>query len=372
MYCLVDTEKFFVTWQLLEHPDKKASASPEAREMHSTCCQYGNMLIIGGRNERGEILSDVWVLRFLKSSSSIQLRAGNGDAGQQTPAVCTASEDKNKDEGTLIDPDLTSAARLRDSSELAEVLSESESNGVQCGAAISSSVGGIDFTGHIQELDLSASEQKWQKTEAPSTAPAPTASLPNLQRNQLFWTMLDNLTLPVGRCAHSAAVSEGDVFVCGGFSEGGITDIVLKRALSPPLTPSPALRSGNTSNLKSSNSTAIYGAKDEDEEEQRGTVWCPITLETATPTPSVLPTTIGGRFGHAMCAVSAPLLSHIHKTVQSSSSKRGSGPKEASEDDPDKLNPISGSSFLIFGGVSAERDFGDIWLVTGASRDSNS
>jgi hypothetical protein len=330
------------------------------------------MLIIGGRNERGEILSDVWVLRFLKSSSSVQERAGNGDAGQQTSAVGTASEDKNKDEGTLIDPDLTGAARLRDSSELAEVLSESKSDGVQRGAAVSGSVGGIDFTGHIHELDLSASEQKWQKKETTSTAPAPTASYPSLQRNQLFWTLLDNLKLPVGRCAHSAAVSEGDVFVCGGFSEGGITDIVLKRALSPPVTPTPVLHSGNTSNLKSSNSTVMYSVKVEDEEEQRGTVWCPITLETASPTPSAPSTTIGGRFGHAMCAVSAPLLSHIHRTVQSSSSKRGSSPKEATEDDPDKLNPISGSSFLIFGGVSAERDFGDIWLVTGASLDRNS
>jgi hypothetical protein len=348
----------------LEHPDKKASASPEAREMHSTCCQYGNMLIIGGRNERGEILSDVWVLRFLKSSSSIQQRAGNGEAGQQTSAVGTASEDKNKDAGTLIDPDLTGAARLRDSSELAEVMSESKSDGVQRGAVVSGSVGGIDFTGHIHELDLSASEQKWQKKETTSTAPAPAASFPSLQRNQLFWTLLDNLKLPVGRCAHSAAVSEGDVFVCGGFSEGGITDIVLKRALSPPVTPTPV--------LKSSNSTVMYSVKVEDEEEQRGTVWCPITLETPTPTPSALSTTIGGRFGHAMCAVSAPLLSHIHRTVQSSSSKRGSPPKEATEDDTDKLNPNSGSSFLIFGGVSAERDFGDIWLVTGASLGSNS
>jgi hypothetical protein len=320
------------------------------------------MLIIGGRNDRGEILSDVWVLRFLKNSSSVQQRAGSDDAGRLNPAVGKVSENEDKEKGTHTDPDLSGAARLRDSSELGEILAESESSDIQCGAVYSGSMGGIEFSGHIQELDLSAREQKWQKTEAPSTAPAAAAaSLPTLQRNQLCWTMLDNLKLPLGRCAHSAAVSEDDVFVFGGFSEGGITDVVLKRTLSPTLTPTPALHAG---------SKALHSA--EKEEESRGAVWCPITLKTAAPTPSAPPTTIGGRFGHAMCAVSAPLLGHIHRTVRSSGSKQGSRPQEASEDDIDKLIPISQNAFLIFGGVSAERDFGDLWLVTGASRYSNS
>ena len=358
LFSRLDPENFFVTWHLLEQPGKKA---PEAREMHSTCCQYGNMLIIGGRNERGEILSDVWVLRCEgSSSSSVQQRVEGGDAVQLSPV---GAGDTREDKAFLRDSELSTA------SELPEIPNESQADHIECGAANSGAVGGGEFTGVIQELDLSAKDQKWHKAETPIIAPAAAASLPSVYSNQLSWTMLDNLTLPVGRCAHAAAVSEGDVFVCGGFSEGGISDVVLKRALSPPLTP--ALHTGSASVSKSSDSKASHSI-DEKEGESRGAVWCPITLEIATAKPPAMPATIAGRFGHAMCAVSDPLLGHIQRTVQSSSSKQNSHQQEARKEDANKLNPASQSALLIFGGVSAERDFGDMWLVTGGIRDSNS
>lgn len=361
----IDTDKLFVTWHLLEHPDEKPSASPEAREMHSTCCQYGNMLIIGGRNERGEILSDVWVLSSKRNSSSIQ-HGAEGSNGRQAPVLVPAAATEERESAHPGDPEVNGTDPTKDSLEIAEVLNESESSLIQCGALHSGSAGGGEFRGIIQELNLTAKEQKWQKTVTAITSPPASASIPSLSgnQNQMFWTILDNLKLPVGRCAHSAVVSGGDVFVCGGFSEGGITDVILQRALSLPLNIIPA---------ESSDSKALHSAELElvlKEEGSGGAAWCPIMFETVPPVPTALANPIEGRFGHCMCAVSDPLLGHIHRAAHSRSSKQDSHPQGASIDDSNKLNQASRSAFLIFGGVSAEQDFGDIWIVTGARRDS--
>ena len=57
-YIITDIEKFFVTWILLKNP----GPNPGMREMHSTCFSDGKMIIMGGRNEKGDILSDCWIL----------------------------------------------------------------------------------------------------------------------------------------------------------------------------------------------------------------------------------------------------------------------------------------------------------------------
>ena len=45
---------------------------PGAREMHSTCAQDGQMIISGGRDGEGNVLSDVWVLRCTEESDDVE------------------------------------------------------------------------------------------------------------------------------------------------------------------------------------------------------------------------------------------------------------------------------------------------------------
>ena len=68
----IDITTFFVTWQLLSSTTSK-TGSPGKREMHGTSSWQGNMVIVGGRDEQGNVLSDVWTLtgnRTLISTSS--------------------------------------------------------------------------------------------------------------------------------------------------------------------------------------------------------------------------------------------------------------------------------------------------------------
>lgn len=324
--------------------------------MHSTSCQDGNMLIIGGRNERGVILSDVWVLRFIRNSSSILPSAGaDADAGQQTIIEsCESNENKTRP----VDLDLNSSARQIDALELARATSAHEISGPE--ALPRDREGGNVFEGRIQELDLSASEQIWQKKEPP-TPPSALLPLTNLHRNSLCWTLVRNLILPVGRCAHSSTVSEGDIFVCGGFtSEGGITDVMLCGSM--PLHQ--ALQSGSTNVSKSDDLEPLSCVEGDSGVAQ----WRPITLETAgAPTPH---TAIGSRFGHSMCAVSAGTCALIHKTSRCTGSESDSREQQLGKNIDNDLNSASRRSFMIFGGVSAEKDFSDMWLVTGGSQTS--
>ena len=51
-------EEFYVTWQSLERDPN----GPGGREMHSSCTMNGKLIISGGRNEAGTVLSDTWSL----------------------------------------------------------------------------------------------------------------------------------------------------------------------------------------------------------------------------------------------------------------------------------------------------------------------
>ena len=72
----IDITTFFVTWQLLS---TSLALSPGKREMHGTSSWQGNMVIVGGRDEQGNVLSDVWTLT---GSSAMK----NNDTGDATVA----------------------------------------------------------------------------------------------------------------------------------------------------------------------------------------------------------------------------------------------------------------------------------------------
>ena len=71
-----ESEEFFLTWKLLTN--SPALPGPDAREMHSTCATpRGSMLIAGGRNEQGTVLSDVWELRPAPPGSAVSPAASD-------------------------------------------------------------------------------------------------------------------------------------------------------------------------------------------------------------------------------------------------------------------------------------------------------
>jgi len=61
-----DKSEVFVTWKKLLGSETSSpspcQSGPGKREMHSTCTYNGSVYIVGGRDEEGEVLSDVWQL----------------------------------------------------------------------------------------------------------------------------------------------------------------------------------------------------------------------------------------------------------------------------------------------------------------------
>ena len=73
----------------------------------------------------------------------------------------------------------------------------------------------------------------------------------------------------------------------------------------------------------------------------------PKAIKSMPTTPAAA--ALGARFGHAVCGVSAAGVARLQGT------NMGKGGDTVAEG--------RCSGFLVFGGVSAERDFGDVWLV---------
>lgn len=65
---MIDPKSFYVEWKKLELG--VGVAQPGAREMHSSCSAFNVMVITGGRDEQGNVLSDVWALLLNETSNS--------------------------------------------------------------------------------------------------------------------------------------------------------------------------------------------------------------------------------------------------------------------------------------------------------------
>jgi len=152
----------------------------------------------------------------------------------------------------------------------------------------------------------------------------------------LMWVRLKHLELPVGRCAHGAAVLDpttidGISLLClyGGFTaEGSVSETVIATPLSFPVATAGKTPASiwSSANIVDKNVSAVKVTNS----------------KGAGPVVS----TLGARFGHAVCSASVTLVQDL---LPSSSSK-------------DKTT-TSCCGFLVFGGVSPERDYGDVWLV---------
>ena len=151
----------------------------------------------------------------------------------------------------------------------------------------------------------------------------------------LMWIRLRHLELPVGRCAHGAAVLDpntidGVSLLClyGGFTaEGSVSETVIATPLSLPVVDAGTTQTPTwtSANVVDKNVSAVK-----------------VTNNKGTG-PVV--STLGARFGHAVCSASVSL---VHDLLQPASKERIT---------------TSCCGFLVFGGVSPERDYGDVWLV---------
>lgn len=61
---MTDPKSFYVEWKVFE--SVAGSATPGAREMHSSSSVMNTLIITGGRDEHGNMLSDVWALKLTK------------------------------------------------------------------------------------------------------------------------------------------------------------------------------------------------------------------------------------------------------------------------------------------------------------------
>ena len=180
--------------------------------------------------------------------------------------------------------------------------------------------GGQTFEAEVASESISTKEK--ELSSADSNSP-------------LMWVRLKHLELPVGRCAHGAAVLaptaiDGTSLLClyGGFTaEGSVSETVIATPLSLPVADSGTAKAQtwSTANIIDKTVSTVKVTKN------KGTG------------PAV--STLGARFGHAVCSASVPL---VHDLLQSSSKDR---------------TTTSCCGFLVFGGVSPERDYGDVWLV---------
>lgn len=63
-YLYLDPKSFYVEWKIYE--PMSGQPHPCAREMQSSCSVMNTMIVCGGRDENGHMLSDVWALKLLK------------------------------------------------------------------------------------------------------------------------------------------------------------------------------------------------------------------------------------------------------------------------------------------------------------------
>lgn len=158
----------------------------------------------------------------------------------------------------------------------------------------------------------------------------------------LMWVRLKHLELPVGRCAHGAAILDpntidGISLLClyGGFTaEGSVSETVIATSLSFPVTVTDTDTDTGTIQPTPSWSSANIIDKN-----------VPAVKLTNNKGKESVVSTLGARFGHAMCSASVSMVQNL---LQSSSN--------------DRITTSCGG-FLVFGGVSPERDYGDVWLV---------
>jgi hypothetical protein len=377
-----------VTWMVLPDGPNKApssssqtaatsngtvSTSPGKREMHSTSSYGGNMIITGGRDDQGQILSDVWVLRCDPKAIHDNLTATSKDDKIVNAVADSALKSSNNGSDSVSN----SAPKGSESAEPVAATSGAPSATAPSNPTTESK----GITTGIQELKLS--DFKSVLPAGAGSSPQETGSVSatehtagqSLIHPPLIWTKLDSLSLPVGQCAHGSAVvnrlspvtaasssspsttATAVPMLCifGGFTaEGGISDSLLCAPLHLP-----------SLEIDSSDGKRAIGS---------GGVWtvAPVRINSSGKAPSIVKNgppapALGARFGHTICSVSSTLTAKLMDSSagnkKSSAGKSATTSKDSAQTTTENAAATEASGLLVFGGVSAENDFGDVWLV---------
>ena len=296
--------------------ESRGQERPIAREMHSTCGYRDGMIISGGRSCDGDILSDVWELCPRDGPSSTHIIDEKGGKRMEELEMVVAKE-QSDDQNQIVKEESSSGAACSSDALIFTVTTPSpdlDSSSIQI-----SPVSG----GYAPSVAVVVAG----KTRKEEAAPAPCAPL--------VWRRRREMELLSPRCAHGSAIiwcrkgSSSDfeeqlyLVLFGGFTGAGVAgDITLcpipvsTQPVSLPLWQSPH---GNSSSLQP-------------------------------------------RFGHAMTAISSSTVKNLlaNKRYAPIFSAVAKGAAEVWLTDMDESAPAAA---IIFGGVSEQTDFGDIWLL---------
>jgi hypothetical protein len=338
------------------------------------------MIITGGRDDQGQILSDVWVLRCDPKAIHDNLTATSKDDKIVNAVADSALKSSNNGSDSVSN----SAPKGSESAEPVAATSGAPSATAPSNPTTESK----GITTGIQELKLS--DFKSVLPAGAGSSPQETGSVSatehtagqSLIHPPLIWTKLDSLSLPVGQCAHGSAVvnrlspvtaasssspsttATAVPMLCifGGFTaEGGISDSLLCAPLClPPLVDLESSASAGQSRGATSGSGSGRG------------VWSvsPVRVNNSGKAPSIVAKgpsapALGARFGHTICSVSSTLTVNLKNS--STADKKTPASKSTTAKDcsstVENCAASEASGLLIFGGVSAERDFGDVWLL---------
>ena len=362
-----------------------AATSPGEREMHGTCCHEGKMYISGGRNENGEILSDVWELSIVAAAAPSILTKPSGSASLPIVPSTVLTE--------------SSSPKL-DATPTTAISTEPVGADTSTNANISASVGGTTAStlapGSIIGLDLNTGFAASVGGGAIDTGAA--VVQPSILRDvaasnsgdgtgfsgvTLQWKRCAAMQLPSPRCSHGAAVIVKPPAVGKAESSDGIANTSAHMVLVGGFT-----GSGFSEEV-------ICGPLPTTHSSPSSATWKSLKLSTQ----------IGGRIGLTVCGISPALVASISdnkkyacllskqakklvadmtaraaagtSTSNSTSANSSCEAAVATENiekevlDSNNKNNNNGSSscagaaagIVLYGGVSPAQDHGDIWLL---------
>ena len=152
------------------------------------------------------------------------------------------------------------------------------------------------------------------------------------------WRRRNDIELSLGRCAHSAVLIMGKLYVLGGFREDGIIadNMTAFDAHAEEMVGMDTKSTKTSSNKQGSE----------------------IKLETMTGTVS-----LGGRFSMAACLAPTWLMGNSLAHVAATPTPRTIFSTSMGTANHEILSDCYKRGIVVFGGVTAERDYNDIWLL---------
>ena len=354
-----------MTWQLLNENENEmkgslnGSASPRAREMHSMCCYDGILLVIGGRDYDGNILSDVWMLQCVEVEVEVEVD-NHLEETLFSPPILIGNHTLNVNQ-TENEEEENDRNDIKNENEIGKMGNKTLS--------VKNEEINLKSSCIIQELDLSTSTSQCSSVKHKTQENMKSNSVnisPKVKRKyKLIWHEMTMLKLPAGRCAHTSSIIHNEIYIIGGVEEdSGLTDSVIKIPY-PVSFPVSMKSSMKNKSMKEFNSIDMNSYKDK--EVKKGS-WVDISTQiNKTIHNKISLTTIGARFGHCACILSYQMSTGMHNNT--TSQQRTQQEQQQTQHTTNSIhNYINDdekepNSFLVFGGVCAEKDFSDFVLL---------